>query len=188
MASLGHLAIGMLVGRLYRPESPARAAVPMAIFSGLSLLPDLDYVGVMLGVPNVGPCGHRGASHSLVSALLIMLAVAALAPRLKLPRWRAAIGVGLVIASHPILDAMTSIGRGVPLLWPFSFHRFESPWRPIPDAPCGLEFISMTGLRVACVEFLQFFPLLVFALRPAAALSVRAEVLPTYRVDPQVRP
>lgn len=73
---------------------------------------------------------------------------------------------GLVVASHALLDAMTAHSRGVPLLWPLSFHRFEMPWRPIPDAPYGLAYVSLVGLRVAATEFLQFLPFLLFAARP----------------------
>jgi inner membrane protein len=135
------------------------------------LLPDLDYVGVMLGVPNVGPCGHRGATHSLVLPLLVALAAASLRPRETLSRLRLGVICGLVVASHPLLDALTEDSRGVPLLWPLSFLRFALPWRPIPNAPCGFEFISLTGLRVASIELLLFLPVLMLALwpRPVAA-------------------
>ena len=139
----------------------------MLFCSGLSILPDLDYLGVMLGVPDVGPCGHRGATHALVLPLLVAMIAAAVAPRLHLQRWRLAAICGLVVASHPLLDAMTTGSRGVPLLWPITFHRFELPWRPIPNAPCGLEFLSAAGLRVASIELLFFLPLLLVALWPA---------------------
>jgi inner membrane protein len=166
MASLGHVAVGMLVGRVYRPESVQKAILPMLFFSGLALLPDLDLIGVGLGLPNVGACGHRGASHSLVVPLGVLLIVALAAPRMKLPRWRTAALSSLAVASHLLLDAMTVGSRGIPLFWPVDFQRFPAPWRPIPDAPCGLAFISMTGLKVACTELVQFFPLVLFALVP----------------------
>jgi len=130
----------------------------MAVFAGLALLPDLDYLGVMMGVANSGPCGHRGATHSLVLPVLGALAAFGLAPWLKLPRWRAAAFCGLVVVSHALLDSMTTGSRGVPLLWPLSFARFEMPWRPIPNAPCGLSYLSREGLRVASIELIQFFP------------------------------
>ena len=138
----------------------------MVIFSGLALLPDLDYLGVAMGLPNEGPLGHRGAAHSLVPALLIGLLAALLAPRWGVARWRLGLVAGLVVASHALLDAMTTGSRGAPLLWPFTFHRFVMPWRPIPNAPCGLSYISPLGLRVAATEFIQFFPFLVVAFRP----------------------
>src|SRR5450432_213926 len=95
-----------------------RTGTAMAVFAGLALLPDLDYLGVMMGVANSGPCGHRGATHSLVLPVLGALAAFGLAPWLKLPRWRAAAFCGLVVVSHALLDSMTTGSRGVPLLWP----------------------------------------------------------------------
>jgi inner membrane protein len=139
----------------------------MVIFSGLALLPDLDYLAVAMGLPNEGPLGHRGAAHSLLPALAVGLLAALLAPRWSVSRWRLGLVAGLVVASHALLDAMTTGSRGAPLLWPFTFHRFAMPWRPIPNAPCGLGYISPLGLRVAATEFIQFFPFLVIAFRPA---------------------
>ena len=109
-----------------------------------------------------------------LAAVLIALLAAAAAPRLQLRRWRTAVLEGLDVGSHPLLDAMTESSRGVPLLWPFSFARFEVPWRPIPNAPCGLAFLSWTGLRVATVELIQFFPILLLALWPAGIAPKRA--------------
>ena len=167
MASFGHVAVGLLAGRALKPNTGIRSVGPMLVCAGLALLPDLDYLAVMLGVPDMGPCGHRGATHSLIPPIVMALVAAALAPRFGFPRWRTAIVLGLVVASHPLLDAMTADGRGVPLLWPLSFHRFEIPWRPIPNAPCGLAYVSLTGLRVCCIEFLQFLPVLGLALWPS---------------------
>jgi inner membrane protein len=180
MASVGHVAVGLLAARTLRPESTSRARVAMVVLGAVSLLPDLDYLGVaLLGVPNVGPCGHRGASHALLPVLLVALVAAWLAPRFGLPRLKTAVLTAAVVASHGLLDAMTMGARGVPALWPFSFQRFVMPWRPIPDSPCGLAYLSMAGLRVAAIEALQFLPLLAFAFRPATrtpALAATAVV------------
>lgn len=138
----------------------------MLVCSGLALLPDLDYVGVMLGIADSGPCGHRGATHSLALPLLVAVAAASVRPRQGLSRLRLSMICGLVVLSHPFLDALTGDSRGVPLLWPISFLRFALPWRPIPNAPCGFEFISLTGLRVASIELLLFLPVLLLALWP----------------------
>jgi inner membrane protein len=166
---LGHIAIGMLAGRALAPHCRSRAVVPMVVFSGISLLPDIDYLGVMLGVPDIGPCGHRGATHSLLPPLVIAAVAALIAPYLRLPRARTAILCGLTMATHALLDAMTVDSRGAPLLWPLSFWRFEMPWRPIPNAPCGLAYFSMAGLRVAIVELGMFMPILLLALWPGDA-------------------
>jgi inner membrane protein len=168
VASLGHLAIGMCAGRAFATGTQVRPAWSMAVFAGLAVLPDADYLIVALGGANEGPFGHRGAAHSLLLAVLAAGVAFAVAGRSRLPAWRLALTVGLVIASHAALDAMTGGGsRGVPLLWPFTFHRFEAPWRPIPNAPCGLAYISRTGLTVALTELIQFSPLLIYALGPS---------------------
>jgi len=173
VASLGHLAIGMCAGRAFAndaretPQASVNPAPVMAIFAGLALLPDLDYVAVSLGLPDQGPLGHRGAAHSLVLPLLAAGVAFLVARRLRLPAWRLALAVGLVVTSHAVLDAMTGGGsRGVPLFWPFCFYRFEAPWRPIPNAPCGLAYLSREGLAVAATELVQFSPFLLYALRP----------------------
>jgi inner membrane protein len=166
MASLGHVAVGMCAGRAFADRGARRPRFAIAFFAGLALLPDLDYLLVALGGRNEGAFGHRGAAHSLIPPLAAALVALALAARLQIPRWRLAWFCGLVVASHALLDAMTTGSRGVPLLWPLSFHRFEMPWRPIPNAPCGLAYVSRLGLRVAATEFLQFLPFLWFATRP----------------------
>ena len=175
MASLGHLAIGMCAGRAFTNDAreahqaDLQPAPVMAVFAGLALLPDLDYVAVSFGLPDTGPLGHRGAAHSLVLPVLAAAVAFALARRLRVPAWRLAVAVGLVVTSHAVLDAMTGGGsRGVPLFWPFCFYRFESPWRPIPNAPCGLAYLSRRGLAVAAIELLQFSPFLLYALGPQA--------------------
>jgi len=179
MASLGHLAIGMCAGRAFAIDArenhraSVRPAPIMALFAGLALLPDLDYVAVSFGLPNEGPLGHRGAAHSLALPLLAAGVAMAMARRLRLPAWRLGLAVGLVVASHAVLDAMTGGGsRGVPLLWPFCFYRFEAPWRPIPNAPCGLAYLSRAGLTVAATELAQFSPFLLYALGPRVALRL----------------
>ena len=189
MASLGHVAVGMLAGRALGARSGAATVGSMLIFSGLALAPDIDYLGVMLGVANSGPCGHRGATHSLIPPLVAALVAAKFAPRFGLSRWRSAILCGLTVASHALLDAMTVDSRGVPLLWPVTFARFQMPWRPIPNAPCGLDYLSMEGLRVAKIELLQFLPVLVLALWPTRrkvsdALSRQAAPRVRPRPDP----
>lgn len=167
VASLGHVAVGLCAGRTLSGVEQRHVKASMVIFSGLALLPDLDYLGVAMGLPDEGPLGHRGAAHSLVPALLVGLLAALLAPRWSVGRWRLGLVAGLVVASHALLDSMTTGSRGAPLLWPFTFHRFAMPWRPIPNAPCGLSYISPLGLRVAATEFIQFFPFLLVAFRPA---------------------
>ncbi len=73
---------------------------------------------------------------------------------------------GLVIASHGALDMLTDGGSGIAWLWPFSDARLFAPWRPLPVAPIGLNFLSSRGWHVAATELIYFFPLLAYAFWP----------------------
>jgi inner membrane protein len=189
MASIGHLAAGLLVGRLHGGADgapPARASARTFLaFAALAELPDLDVLAVALGVPDASLGGHRGASHSFFMAALVGLATAALARRFGWPIVRSAIAATLAVATHGVLDACGDGGRAIPLLWPLTDERFMSPWRCLPDAPRGLRMLSRPGLFDLAVELVVFLPLMVFSLwgvhlpRPrrgtsATGLSVRA--------------
>jgi inner membrane protein len=168
MASLGHVAVGMAAARGLLPggASTRRLAGGMTGLSLLSLLPDADVVGFRLGIPYGAEWGHRGASHSLAVAVLVGGLAALLAPRLGLARLRGGLTVGLVVASHGLLDALTDGGLGAALLWPFSHARLFAPLRPLPVAPIGAGMLSARGLFVSAVEVLAFLPLWLFALWP----------------------
>lgn len=163
MASLiGHGAVGLLAARVGVPGQRLRVRALAALgMVALSMLPDADVVAFTLGIPYADPFGHRGASHSFAFAAVAgaLVALAARAPRL-LP-----VCVAL-IASHPLLDALTDGGLGVALLWPLSDQRFFFPWRPIPVSPIGPGFLSARGARVVVVELLLFAPVYALALWP----------------------
>ncbi len=136
----------------------------MAWWSALSLLPDADVIGFALGVEYGDPWGHRGATHSLTLALAVAAALGLAAPRFRLPRVRTFVIAAVVLASHGVLDTLTDGGLGAALLWPFDLTRYFAPWRPIPVAPIGLDFLSRYGLAVSLAELVLFAPLIVFAL------------------------
>ncbi len=162
MASIGHVAVGMLAGRLYTGR---RAWAAMLGFSALSLAPDLDVIGFRLGIPYADPLGHRGASHALFTALLLGLALAGVAAFRGAPFRRLAVFAVAVLASHGLLDAATDGGLGAALLWPFSDARIFWPVTPLPVAPIGRGMLSARGLEVLCIETLWFAPMFYGALR-----------------------
>lgn len=162
MASLGHVAVGVLAARVAGVGGWAR----MVGWGALSLAPDLDVVGLWLGVPYGAAWGHRGASHSLVFALCLGACIGSLARARGRRGLRTGLVASLVLASHPLLDMLTDGGLGCAWLWPFSERRAFAPWTPIPVAPIGLGFWSAAGLRVALVEAVLFSPLLVIGLWP----------------------
>lgn len=191
MASFGHVAVGMLAGRLHggskrtgdgpssgdggtgRPPTPWWTLV---LFSGLALLPDADVLLVALGACDTGVCGHRGASHSFPVAIAIGLIGTLLARRLRWPAVRTGVATTLAVGSHAVLDLLAAGGRGLPLFWPFSDERFASPIRLFSDAPRGLALLSWHGFVNVTTELAVFLPLVVYALWPriAAWRSARA--------------
>src|SRR5713101_8299208 len=173
MASLGHVAVGMAAARFHNLPSPSglrRASQrpswsSTAAWSALSMLPDVDVIGFLNGVPYEAPWGHRGATHSFTFAIVAGLVVVLVARRLKQPALRTALFATAVIATHPLLDTLTDGGLGAALFWPFDLTRYFAPWRPIQVAPIGLDLFTPYGLIVALSEIVLFLPLFAFALR-----------------------
>ena len=159
MASLLHVAVGIAAARLYL----GRRSIPGALtFAALSMLPDADVIAFALDIPYSAPFGHRGASHSLAFAAGVGALIGGLSRRLRLGLLAA-----VVVASHPLLDALTDGGLGVALWWPQEETRVFAPWRPIPVAPIGASFLSERGLKVMLAELLPSLPLLLYGFWPA---------------------
>lgn len=171
MASIGHIAVGMAAARIYRGGQPTRWTVfsSMLLWSIVSMLPDADVIGFRYGIAYADAWGHRGATHSIVFALMGAVLMACVCPLLKLPAARTGSIVGLVLVSHPILDTLTNGGLGCALLWPFSDQRFFAPWNPIPVAPIGKHFVSPRGIAVALAEVVLFAPVLMYSMWPRKA-------------------
>ena len=113
------------------------------------MLPDLDAVGLWLGVPYGHPFGHRGFTHSTAFGILLGLVAIPFAARLAAAPHITFFLVALSVISHGVLDAMTNGGLGVAFLWPFSDDRFFLPWRPIHVTPMRIDgLLSREGLRI----------------------------------------
>jgi inner membrane protein len=193
MASFGHVAVGLLTGRLHggadgkREGSPAgdggahqrrpSAWKALLLFTALALLPDADLLLVTLGACDTGACGHRGASHSLPLAIAIGFLAGLVARRLKWPVLRTMIATTIAVSSHALLDLIGAGGRGLPLLWPFSEARFTSPIRIFPDAPRGLALLSVPGAINVAIEFAVFLPLMVYAVWPRIVTRLTGRAL-----------
>ena len=116
-----------------------------------AMLPDLDVVGLRLGVPYGSLLGHRGLTHSLAFALLVAgVALAMIRRRPALCRQRGWAGLYLFLAtaSHGLLDACTNGGLGVAFLSPFERARYFGAFRPVAVSPIGARFFSARGLLV----------------------------------------
>ena len=162
------------------PTLLAHAAVPLALRiaagrgripvrllgAGLAacILPDADVAAFALGIPYADAFGHRGASHSLAFACVVALTAAASARWLRCSTPMAFAFVFACALSHPLLDAMTSGGLGVALLWPASDARWFAPWRPIRVSPFANGFFSARGVATLWSELRWvWLPLLVAA-------------------------
>jgi inner membrane protein len=118
-----------------------------------SALPDVDVLGFHFGIHYGDLWGHRGLTHSILSAFV----VGALAGILVGRDWAERVGDSILLivvtASHGLLDAMTNGGLGVAFFSPFDTTRYFLPWRPILVSPIGLDrFLSARGLRVLMNE------------------------------------
>lgn len=144
---------------------------PKLAFAGaaLAMLPDADVVGFAIGVDYADPWGHRGATHALAFAAITAGVIALL--------WREARSFGafaflaLAMASHGLLDTLTSGGLGAALLWPVSDARIFAPVTPIRVSPIGADFFSARGVVTLVSELkMVWLPCLALA---AAGLLIR---------------
>ncbi len=164
MASIGHLAAGLSCKWLL-PKTRQRLSAGLLLVVTASYLPDLDVVAFAFGIPYHHPFGHRGASHSVVAAL-VCGALLAWFFRRRERGWLYGLAAGAAWLTHPLLDMLTDGGLGVALFWPLSNERVFFPWRPLPVAPIGGGFISQSGLRVALTELVGLLPLFVLGFWP----------------------
>ena len=175
MATLGHVAVGVVAAR-WRASRPGAQPLGLSMLglSALALLPDVDFIAFQLGIPYPHPFGHRGMTHSLLFAVLVGLLVAFGLRLRRRPVLLDALLAVLVVASHGVLDAMTTGGLGIEFFWPFDTHRYFLPWRFIPVAPIGARMVSARGLSVLVTEAVLFLPAWAYAFwpRPAPRPSV----------------
>lgn len=119
--------------------------------AAFAVLPDADVAGFSFGIEYADAWGHRGATHSL--------AFAALCAGLLALVWREARSLlafaflTFSMASHGLLDTLTSGGLGAALWWPWDDARIFAPYTPIRVSPIGLSFFSSRGLETLISEF-----------------------------------
>ncbi len=121
-------------------------------------MPDLDVVAFWLDIPYEHPLGHRGFTHSILFAALWALGIGYFfwrktdsEHRIRLRVW---FYLFLCTASHGVLDAMTTGGRGVGFFIPMDNERYFLPWRFIKVSPIRASaFFSDYGMKVMANEF-----------------------------------
>ena len=158
MPTVGHLAVGLAVAR-HGQGVDRRFAMPL--LAVLSILPDLDLIARPLGAGYLEPLAHRGIFHSPAVAMVISLVGALIAWRAGLSPWRWGVLVLVAVGSHGLLDSLNEGDLGVPLLWPFSKHRFLAGW-----FPAAAVRTSSIGLRMIAFDLVLSVPLLIYAFWP----------------------
>lgn len=131
-----------------------------------SMLPDVDVIGLRLGVPYGALWGHRGMTHSLLFAAIMGAALACFLAEKTSARLRIGLALFAVTASHGVLDALTDGGLGVAFFSPFDRTRYFFPWTPISVSPIGVtQIFSSYGLQVFWTEIMWvWLPMLVIGL------------------------
>lgn len=123
-----------------------------------SVFPDADVLGFQFGIAYESFWGHRGFTHSFFfafcAALLLVFVFYANTKRFSKMWWGLVSYFFLCMASHGILDAMTTGGRGIAFFSPFENSRYFLPWRGIQVSPLGVKnFFSEWGLEVLRSEW-----------------------------------
>lgn len=142
---------------------------PRLLLAGIALamLPDADVLSFHLGVEYGNIFGHRGFTHSLLFAFVVPLLCVMIGRRwFQTGLIRCWLFLTVSLLSHSLLDAITTGGKGVGWLWPWSEARFFAPWRVINVAPLALEkYLTPRGLQVIISELLWvWLPGLILAL------------------------
>jgi|DewCreStandDraft_4_1066084.scaffolds.fasta_scaffold124668_2 inner membrane protein len=149
---LTHAAVGVgLAVTTGQADSPLCLGLSIA----LATAPDLDTLGLPLGVPYESFFGHRGFCHSLCCALLVALPVSlAFSGPLAVPWWLLWAYFFAVMASHGLLDGFNDGAEGIAYFSPFNNTRYLFPWRPIPAAYIDRQFIGPEMFQVLRSEIL----------------------------------
>jgi len=145
-SAFGHAVLSYTIKKLGVPEAPIKVTL-LAIFC--SVIPDADVIAFKFGIPYEHMFGHRGFTHSIFFSVLFGLFIAMIFHWKNKHKYAYASIYILATLSHAVLDAMTTGGRGVAFLAPFSGERFFLPWRMIKVSPMSIQrFISEWGLEV----------------------------------------
>lgn len=128
------LYLGLGLGQKIIPRRLLLAGVALA------MLPDADVLSFKFGVEYGSVFGHRGFTHSLLFAFVVPLLCVWLGRRwFKASLMRCWSFLTLSLLSHSLLDSVTTGGKGVGWLWPWSDERFFAPWQVIKVAPFALS-------------------------------------------------
>ncbi len=154
-STITHAMIALVGGKIFAGRKmPWRFWIATV---AVALLPDVDTIGLRLGVPYEHFFGHRGFFHSPFFGLCLSLACVCIVFRdhkiFSRGWWSLLAFFSFISVSHSLLDACTSGGLGIALLAPFDNTRYFMPYRPIIVSPIGFgAFFSEWGLAVLVSE------------------------------------
>lgn len=128
MDSVTHLVIGASVGEVFFERGFGKKAMFWGMLA--QSVPDLDFLAALWMTPSEAMLAHRGFSHSILFAVLIVFMLSVLAERWHRPHnirfstWLLFFSVA--VGGHLLLDSFNNYGIG----WfePFSHHRFAFNW------------------------------------------------------------
>ncbi|TXD54202.1 MULTISPECIES: metal-dependent hydrolase [unclassified Polaribacter] len=157
MASIfGHAFVAVALGKSFSKPQQTSELFLLAVLC--AVIPDADVIGFYFDISYGSFWGHRGFSHSFVFALFFGVLIAFIFYK---QHFLSKKGILLMFffflctASHSILDAMTTGGKGVAFFSPFNDTRYFFSWRPIKVSPiCIARFFSERGLKVIFSELI----------------------------------
>ncbi|MGB4782676.1 metal-dependent hydrolase [Candidatus Methylomirabilis sp.] len=152
-SAISHPAVALAVGAVFTKEQLPRRF--WLLGAACTLLPDIDVLGMLIGIRYSDMLGHRGITHSAAfAAVLALLFGLPMAARDRSVSKACLISyLFLCTASHGLLDALTDGGLGVAFFAPFSNSRYFLPWRPIPVSPFSpVDFFGPRGITILLRE------------------------------------
>lgn len=162
-----HMTSGYLLFRFYRDKLPDNnrkvsfVPIQLLIFTGISLLPDLDSIpGILFGDFHRF---HNNISHSLLAGFLAASIIASLLAWKQRSYWALwFVAVLLTYEVHIFLDLFTG-ERGLMLLWPFTQERFTSPIKLFYGVQWGLGLVSVWHVWTILTEIIFILVILMIA-------------------------
>lgn len=153
-SSFGHAALAGAFG--YSLPNAIRKPLVITIGVLCSIFPDADVLSFRFGIHYGDLWGHRGMTHSLFFAFCFCLLLVNLfhyRSSLKDKLW-IYFYYSFCMASHGLLDGMTTGGMGIAYFAPFNETRYFLPFRMIQVSPLSASrFFSEWGIEVLKSEF-----------------------------------
>lgn len=158
-SSVAHGLAAAAAAAAWYPRRRPQYLLAMAAVVAIAL--DIDALGRPFGLGDLESLGgHRALTHSLPFAAFVAALLVALSRRTagSAPGARLWLCLALAIASHGLLDTLTTYGDGVMLLAPFSSRRFGSAWTPLHGilaevlwvwVPSGVILLTLRRIRMS---------------------------------------